>query len=131
MTDIVLSGIHMQDVRVGNGRLVINTRGRVVVILLSEIEWLEAKGNYVRIQAGAELHRIRGPISRVEQLLPPSFTRIHRCIIVNTEQVRLLRWCNGAEYVTVLRSGKELPVSKSYRKAVSAALTAIADPSRP
>jgi two-component system LytT family response regulator len=55
-------------------------------------------------------------MNAVEQKLSSDmFVRIHRCHIVNIEQVRELQpWFNG-EYVVVLRNGTRLPLSRGYR----------------
>ena len=44
------------------------------------------------------------------------FVRIHRCHIVNIEQVRELQpWFNG-EYVVFLKNGTRLTLSRGYRE---------------
>ena len=47
---------------------------------------------------------------------PETFVRIHRCHIVNIEQVRELQpWFNG-EYVVFLKNGTRLTLSRGYRE---------------
>lgn len=99
-----------------DGLLVIRAKGRVVFVKLSEIDWIEASANYVRLNAGKESHLVRESISRIlERLNPSHFVRIHRSTIVNFQQIKELIPVNSGEYVVVLKSGKELSCSRGYR----------------
>jgi two-component system LytT family response regulator len=97
-----------------DGLLVIRAKGRVVFVKLSEIDWIEASANYVRLNAGKESHLVRESMSRIlERLNPSHFVRIHRS--VNFQQIKELIPVNSGEYVVVLKSGKELSCSRGYR----------------
>jgi two-component system LytT family response regulator len=99
-----------------DGLLVIRAKGRVVFVKLSEIDWIEASANYVRLNAGKESHLVRERMSRIlERLNPSHFVRIHRSTIVNFQQIKELIPVNSGEYVVVLKSGKELSCSRGYR----------------
>jgi two-component system, LytTR family, response regulator len=99
-----------------DGLLVIRAKGRVVFVKLSEIDWIEASANYVRLNAGKESHLVRESMSRIlERLNPSHFVRIHRSTIVNFQQIKELIPVNSGEYVVVLKSGKELSCSRGYR----------------
>jgi two-component system LytT family response regulator len=99
------------------GRIIIRTEGKIVFLRNSELEWVEAAGNYVRIHAGTRVHTVRDKISDFERMLPADrFIRIHRSIIVNLDAVAELQSCGGGEYVVLLRSGKELPLGRTYRE---------------
>jgi two-component system LytT family response regulator len=95
---------------------VIRAKGRVVFLKLSEIDWIEASANYVRLNAGKESHLFRESMSRIlERLNPNHFVRIHRSTIVNFHQIKELIPVNSGEYIVVLKSGKELSCSRGYR----------------
>jgi two-component system LytT family response regulator len=98
-------------------RFVVKTSGRVFFVRSSEIEWIEAAGNYVKLHAGADTHLFRETMNAVEDKLDPDlFFRIHRSHIVNIERVRELQpWFNG-EYVVCLKSGARLTLSRGYRE---------------
>lgn len=98
-------------------RIVIRSPGRFVFLSAGEIDWLEAKGNYVRIYAGDQCFNQRQTMKAIESRLDPRrFLRIHRSVIVNIEKIRELRpWPTG-EYVVVMRNGKELTLSRGYRQ---------------
>ena len=103
-------------------RLIIKSRGRVIIVLVDEIDWVEASANYVRLHLfGKDAHLFRQPISKlVEQLDSARFVRIHRSYIVNVSRIRELQPCNSGEFIVLLRSGKELPCSRSYRHVLRA-----------
>ena len=98
-------------------RFVIKSGGRVYFVRADEVDWIEAAGNYVKLHVGTDSHLIRETMNAVEQKLSPEvFVRIHRCHIVNIEQVRELQpWFNG-EYVVFLKNGTRLTLSRGYRE---------------
>jgi two-component system, LytTR family, response regulator len=97
-------------------RLVIKSGGRVVFLKSEEIDWVEAAANYVRIHAGNDEYLMRETMNAFEAKLDTRrFMRIHRSIIVNLEKIKELQPCNNGEYIVVLRTGKELSLSRSFR----------------
>ena len=97
-------------------RLVIKSGGRIVFLKSEEIDWVEAAANYVRIHTGNEEYLMRETMNAFEAKLDSRrFMRIHRSIIVNLEKIRELQPCNNGEYIVVLRTGKELSLSRSFR----------------
>jgi two-component system LytT family response regulator len=97
-------------------RFVVKSGGRVYFVRTSEIDWIEAAGNYVKLHVGAESHLLRDTMTAIEaQLDPEMFVRIHRCHIVNIERVQEMQpWFNG-EYIVCLKSGARLTLSRGYR----------------
>jgi two-component system LytT family response regulator len=98
-------------------RFVVKSGGRIFFVRTAEIDWIEAAGNYVKLHVGNDSHLIRETMTNVEaKLSPETFIRIHRCHIVNIEQVRELQpWFNG-EYVVFLKNGTRLTLSRGYRE---------------
>ncbi len=97
-------------------RLVVKTNGRVFFVKTSEIDWLEAEGNYVRLHSGKESYLLRETITSLEsQLDPKVFMRVHRSAIVNINQIHELQpWFHG-EYRVVLNGGIQLTLTRSYK----------------
>jgi two-component system, LytTR family, response regulator len=100
-------------------RLVIRSIGRVQLVDVAQIDWLEASGNYVEIHAGKEsfLHRERMRVLE-EQLDPTEFVRIHRSIIVNRAAVAQIRTIAAGDHSVILRGGQRLRLSRTYRSAL-------------
>lgn len=97
-------------------RLVIKTSGRVVFLKVDEIDWVDAAGNYVRLHSGNESHMLRETMGRLEERLDPEkFLRIHRSTIVNIERISELQQQFHGDYLVVLKNGRRLTLSRSYR----------------
>jgi two-component system, LytTR family, response regulator len=97
-------------------RVVIKANGRVFFLKTSEIDWIEAAGNYVSLHVKKESYLLRETIGGMEsQLDPAKFPRIHRSQIVNLDRIRELRpWSHG-EYHVILYDGTQLTLSRTYR----------------
>lgn len=96
-------------------RLIVREDNRIFFLLLSEIEWVEAEGNYVALHARKSRHLIREPISHLEERLDARFQRISRSVIVNLDFTREIQpWFRG-EYKVLLRDGTELKLTSPYR----------------
>jgi two-component system LytT family response regulator len=106
-------------------RLAVRDNGHVLFLTAEEIEWIEAAGNYVRLNAGGAPHLLRETMSGIEAKLPRGrFLRIHRSAIVNLEAVRALVPSPRGDSAVVLRSGKRLPLSRGCRGRLEEALGA-------
>jgi two-component system LytT family response regulator len=100
-------------------RIVVRSGGRVVFIKISEIDWVEAAGDYVTLHVGKKSWLLRETITEMDRKLEPNgFTRIHRSTLVNLERVGEMRALDNGEYRVLLRDGTELKLSRSYRHAL-------------
>jgi two-component system LytT family response regulator len=98
-------------------RLMVKHDGRVFFIKVTDVDWFEAAGNYVRVHTGKVSHLIRETMQRVESQLDPSmFVRIHRAVIVNLDRIRELQPWFAGDYVVILRDGRQLKLSRTYRE---------------
>jgi two-component system, LytTR family, response regulator len=98
-------------------RLVVKSRGQVLFVNVTDIDWIEAAGYYACVHAGSDTHIIRRTLSELEQDLgDEQFIRIHRSIIVNLARIHRLELQNGGEYEVVLGSKARLPLSRRFRK---------------
>ena len=106
-------------------RLIVKSGGKVILLSMDEIDWIEAAANYIKLQTGGQSHLMREAIGRIESRLDPNlFVRIHRSIIVNVQRIKELHPCNRGEYIVVLKDGKELSCSRSYRSRLQERLIA-------
>lgn len=99
------------------GPRLIGRRGRQRVALrASELDWIEAASNYVRLHRGDEVFLMRGPLSALEQRLEPHrFRRIHRTALVNLERVAEFWPTGSGDFLLRLVDGSELRLSRRYR----------------
>ncbi len=100
-------------------RMLVKQDGRMFFVKTTDIDWIEADRNYVRLHVGTTTHTIRERISHLEDTLDPRvFARIHRSTIVNLNRVReMQQWFSG-DYVVVLEDGTRLRLSRHYRDRV-------------
>jgi two-component system LytT family response regulator len=98
-------------------RIMVKSAGRMFFLRVSEMDWIEAAGNYVRLHVGADSHLLRETMNGIEGTLDPEkFLRIHRSTIVNIERIKELQpWFHG-DYVVILRDDRQLMMSASYRE---------------
>ena len=100
-------------------RIPVKTRGRVMIVNVPEIDWVEADGDYVSVHVGAKSWLLRDTIAAAEERLALSgFVRIHRSTLVNIYRVRELLPLSKGEFTVVLRDGTELKLSRNYRFAL-------------
>jgi two-component system LytT family response regulator len=97
-------------------RIVLKSNGRVTFLDAGEIDWIEAAGVYVYLHAGPKAHLYRATVGQMEQRLDPrQFVRVHRSAMVNTSRIRELQARSHGDYIVVLKSGTEVPLSRGYR----------------
>lgn len=107
-------------------RLTIKGEGRVFFVRVSEVDWFEAHGNYVRVHVGPTTHLIREALSVVEgSLSPDRFARIHRSTIVNIDRIKELQPWFAGDYIVLLKDGTQLKLSRTYRDQLQVRLHAI------
>lgn len=111
----------------GNGqylkRLAIKAGGRVTILSVKDIDWIEAEGDYVKIHAGKAWHLLRETMKHLEtQFDPARFVRIHRSTIVNVERIKELQPYFRGEHVVILQDGTSLKLSRGYKDHLEAAL---------
>ena len=100
-------------------RLPIKINGRIMVIRVADIDWIEADGDYVSVHVGNKTWLMRDTIAAVELRLALSgFVRIHRSTLVNAERVKELQPQDKGEYTVVLHDGTELKLTRHYRTSV-------------
>jgi two-component system, LytTR family, response regulator len=104
-------------------RLVIKSGGRVTLLNVRDIDWIEAEGDYVKIHVGKAWHLLRETMKRLEaQFDPARFIRIHRSTIVNVERIKELQPYFRGEYVVILQDGKSLKLSRGYKEHLESVL---------
>jgi two-component system LytT family response regulator len=105
-------------------RIVFKSRGRIVFLPVSDIRWISAEENYVRICTQNETHLLRETMARLEEKLDPDmFLRVHRSSIVNLQHVKEVRTEADGEYAVVLVNGEKLTMSRGYRSRITGWLT--------
>ena len=98
-------------------RLLVRNDGRIIVVRVDQIECIEAAHNNVIIHVGTQQLRMRERLHTLHARLNPSnFVRIHRSTIVNVDCVRELQPWFAGDSIVILRSGRKLRLSRTYRR---------------
>jgi two-component system LytT family response regulator len=97
-------------------RIMVKSSGEIFFLKPSEIDWIEAEGDYMKFHVGGKSHLMRETMARLEARLDPKrFVRIHRSTIVNLDSVRKLSPSFVGEYAVVLGDGTKLKLSRGYQ----------------
>jgi two-component system LytT family response regulator len=100
-------------------RIVFKSRGRIIFMPVSEILWIGAEENYVRICTQSETHLLRETMAHLEEKLDLAvFLRVHRSSIVNLQYVKEVRPEIDGEYGVLLHNGQKISMSRSYRSRI-------------
>jgi two-component system, LytTR family, response regulator len=104
-------------------RIGVRTGSKVVLLDIDMIDWVEARGDYVRVQVGTRAHLLSKRMHEMEQILDQQrFLRIHRSIIVNLDRVAELERDQDGAGALVLYSGVRLRVARGRWDELVAAL---------
>ena len=104
-------------------RLMVMTGKRRAPVLLDEVEWFAAAGNYVVVHWADREGLIRETLKALEARLDGRvFARSHRATLVNLARVREARSLSDGSWKLTMASGAELVASRTYRDAVMARL---------
>lgn len=106
-----------------SNRVVIKLNGKIKIIPVEDIHYLEAADDYVKIvtQEGSFLKN--KTMSFFEKMLDPQqFTRVHRSYILNVNQVTRIDPYEKENHLAILRSGARVLVSKTGYPRLKAAL---------
>jgi len=100
-------------------RIIFKSRGRILFLPVSEIRWIGAEENYVRICTGSESHLLRETMTSTEKRLDPrEFLRVHRSAIVNLRYVKEVRTEGKGDFVVQLLNGQKVTMSRGYHSRI-------------
>jgi len=95
-------------------RIVVKDGTRVHIIPIKQLDFVEAQEDYVAIHSGGRTYLKQQTISSLEeQLNPLQYIRVHRSYIVSLEQVSKIEPYTKDRRIAVLKSGAQVPVSRT------------------
>ena len=99
-------------------RVVVKTNGKIKIIPVSDIIYLEAADDYVKIFTAEGSFLKNKTMGYFEKTLDPKqFVRTHRSYIVNVQQITRIEPYEKESYMGILKSSAQVPVSKTgYQK---------------
>lgn len=97
-------------------KLLIKNKNVIKIIPVSNIDWIEAQGDYVYVHCDSEKFLLHDSLSALEKKLNQKiFVRIHRSFIVNIEKVEKFKANEHGDYDVYLKNGIKLKMSRTYR----------------
>jgi two-component system LytT family response regulator len=98
-------------------RLLIRDSGRIMPVVVREIERLEADGDYVAVHVRGKKHLVNLPLGSFEKRLASShFVRIHRSHLVNMDFVEAIESYDNAQLLVRMKDGAKIIASRSASK---------------
>jgi two-component system LytT family response regulator len=95
-------------------RIVVKTAGKIKIIGLKEIMYLEAADDYVKVHTREGAFLKNKTLSYFEQSLDQrQFVRTHRSYLVNISEITRIDPYEKENHQAILRSGARVPVSRS------------------
>ena len=105
-----------------NARILLKSDGKALLVDPTDIERIEAEGNYARIFMNGRTTLIRETMAELSERLPDGFVRTHRSHIVNLASVTEIEHLFKGEYAVKLVSGATVPLTRKFRPLLEAAL---------
>lgn len=100
-------------------RFLVRKLGKEFLVNASEIEWLQASGNYVNLRVRGRDYPLRSTMAAIEERLDASrFVRVHRSYAVNLDYLAEIEPLESGDARLHLRDGARIPCSRRYRSAL-------------
>jgi two-component system, LytTR family, response regulator len=97
-------------------RIVVRLGSRQLLLLVTDVDWIEADDYCSIVHAHGTSHVIRETLGSLAARLDPAiFARVHRSAILNITRVRELRQQRLGALAAVLADGTTVPISRSRR----------------
>ena len=95
-------------------RIVVKTGGKIQIIPVQEIDYLEAADDYVKINTKKGVFLKNRTMTHFEQVLDKQqFVRTHRSFIINVLVINRIDPYEKDNHIVILQSGAKIPVSKT------------------
>jgi two-component system LytT family response regulator len=95
-------------------RVLIRHEGRVHVIPIDKIDFVEAQDDYLEFVSGGKRYRKQQTMTDLEsQLDPTRFVRVHRSFIMNIERLARIDLYGKDSWLAILSDGSKLPMSRT------------------
>ena len=98
-------------------RFSVRDRDRTRFVKVTDIDWIEASGNYVVMHTGKENFVLRETLAAVEaQVSPKEFFRLNRSALARLDRISEVEPTFNDEHVVVLTTGVRIPLTRGVRE---------------
>lgn len=95
--------------------------GALHFIKTEEVIWIEAQGDFVKVQTAGKTQLVRETLQSMEKKLDAGkFLRIHRSFLVNLEHVKRVETALYGDYSVYMSDDTKLRLSRNYRAKLKA-----------
>jgi two-component system LytT family response regulator len=95
-------------------RIAVRSGGQVEVVPVSQLDFVEAQDDYVRLASGGRKLSKQITLGELEtQLDPRRFVRVHRSFLLNLERLARIELYAKDSRIAILRDGGKLPISRA------------------
>ena len=103
--------------------LMVRIGGKVNLVRVEDIDWIEADDYYAKLHVSGRTFLIRQTMQQLESRLDPhQFVRVHRSAIVRIDRLKTLEPYIKGSHVLTLKDGTRLALSRGRRAAFEAAI---------
>jgi hypothetical protein len=100
-------------------RFLVRKLRREFLIAATDIDWLQAEGNYVGLHVNGHDYLLRATLTDfLTQLDPATFARVHRSHAVNLGRIKEIEPLDGGDARLHMHDGTTVPCSRRYRDAL-------------
>jgi two-component system, LytTR family, response regulator len=97
-------------------RLAVESEGKIVLLKVQDILWIQSFGNHIRLHSAGTTHMLRQTMKNLQDLLDPMhFLRVHRNAIVNLDHVLEFYLPRTGNMFVKLDNGMSLPLRRANR----------------
>ena len=102
-------------------RIVVKSGGDLHFVKTRDVLWIEAQGDFVKVQTAEQPHLVRETLQSMEQKLDAArFIRIHRSFLVNVEHIKRVAPALYGDHTVFMSDGSKLRLSRTYRSRLKA-----------
>ncbi|HTT57848.1 MAG TPA: LytTR family transcriptional regulator DNA-binding domain-containing protein [Opitutaceae bacterium] len=102
-------------------RIVVKAGGDLHFVKTSDVLWIEAQGDFVKVQTLEQPQLVRETLQSMEQKLDASrFLRIHRSFLVNVQHIKRVAPALYGDHTVFMSDGSKLRLSRNYRSKLKA-----------
>ena len=106
--------VNLQTAFPKNDRIVVKTGNKIKIIPLSDVLFLEADDDYVKIHTPEGSFLKNKTLTHFEKLLGENtFVRVHRSFIVKINEITRIDPYEKDSHLAILKTGEKIPVSKT------------------
>ncbi|AXT49708.1 DNA-binding response regulator [Aquimarina sp. BL5] len=101
--------------------LAVKKRHKVQLIPMEKVVYIKGAGTYtelVLVDGNKALHD--KSLEKLEQLLSPTFERIHKSYLVKMAEITNISVSSGSKYIAELKNGERIPIGRTKYKDIKA-----------